>query len=74
MQFDPIKALMKNVAPEVRRDDGAQKDLEEYCTRHGILGVNCGNMDPRVALQMIKGRVGDRSEAISKPQKQVLRG
>ena len=61
MAFDPIKALMKNTAPEVKRDDAGQEMLKKYCQSRGIVGVNCGNMDPVAALRMIKGRLGDNS-------------
>jgi hypothetical protein len=38
------------------------KELQEYCQKHGILGVNFGNRNPRAVLQMLKARMGERSE------------
>ena len=61
MTFDPIKSLMKNTTPEVKRDEAAQALLKKYCMTRGILGVNVGNLDPIAALHMIKGRLGDNS-------------
>ena len=72
--FDPIKALMKNTPLEVKRDEGKQSSLEKYCQSHGILGVNCGNLDPMVAMSMIKARIGDRSPNLTEVKKQILNG
>ena len=71
-KFDPIKALMKNTAPEIKRDEAAQALLKKYCMTRGIIGVNCGNMDPLAALHMIKGRIGDNS--ILPSEKGILNG
>ena len=43
-------------------DNNDMKELQEYCQRHGILGVNFGNRNPRAVLQMLKARMGERSE------------
>lgn len=72
MPFDPIKALMKNTAPEVKRDDAGQEMLKKYCQSRGILGVNCGNMDPMAALNMIRKRIGDNTSLPS--SKGILHG
>jgi len=34
------------------------KALEEFCREHGILGFNCGRMNPKAALMMLKGKMG----------------
>jgi len=42
-----------------------QKDvlaLEQFCRENGILGVNFGKMNPRAALNMLKGKMGVRNE------------
>jgi len=38
------------------------KELEKFCNEHGILGVNFGKMNPRAALNMLKGKMGVRNE------------
>lgn len=47
-------------------DGNDMKELQEYCQKHGILGVNFGNRNPRAVLQMLKARMGERSEPINK--------
>ena len=46
--------------PEYNEDD--MKELQEYCAKRGILGVNFGNRNPKAVLQMLKARMGERSE------------
>jgi hypothetical protein len=72
--FDPIKSLMKDTPLEVKRDEGKQTALQQFCQSHGILGVNCGNMDPMIAMGMIKARMGDRSPNLTEVKKQILNG
>lgn len=43
-------------------DNNDMKELQEYCQKYGILGVNFGNRNPRAVLQMLKARMGERSE------------
>ncbi len=38
------------------------RELEEYCQKRGILGVNFGGRNPKAVLQMLKARMGERSE------------
>jgi len=52
-----------------------QKDvlaLEQFCRENGILGVNFGKMNPRAALNMLKGKMGYKEQSTSK--KEVLYG
>ena len=32
-------------------------ELDEYCKKRGIIGLNLGNMAPRAALDMLRGKV-----------------
>ena len=50
--------------PEYSEDD--VRELQEYCQKRGIIGVNFGNRNPKAVLQMLKARMGERSEPISK--------
>ena len=50
--------------PEYNEED--MKELQEYCQKRGIIGVNFGNRNPRAVLQMLKARMGERSEPVSK--------
>lgn len=38
------------------------KKLQDYCTKIGIVGFNCGRMPPLVALAMLKKQYGDYSD------------
>lgn len=35
------------------------KKLQDYCRKMGIVGFNCGRMNPLAALQMLKTQLGD---------------
>lgn len=50
--------------PEYNEED--MKELQEYCQKRGILGVNFGNKNPRAVLQMLKARMGERNEPVFK--------
>jgi len=60
-----LKGRSQNQDP-VSYDVDDIKELQEYCQKHGILGVNFGNRNPRAILQMLKARMGERSEPVSK--------
>ena len=77
--FDPFVEMMKCkyqednldidlTVPQHNEDD--VKELEDFCLKHGIVGFNCGRMNPKAALQMLKSKIGYREPA----KKQVLNG
>lgn len=37
-------------------DPEEMRELEEYCKKKGIVGINFSGMSPRLALKMLKGR------------------
>ena len=51
-------------------------ELEEFCKSHGIIGFNCGRMNPKAALQMLKSRLGvvSHHEVTNSQIKQILKG
>lgn len=64
---DPIHAMMVKrrqkqdsgeLPPEVKYADDDIKQLEEFCRQYGILGFNCGSMHPKLALRMLKAKMG----------------
>jgi hypothetical protein len=66
---DPIHAMMIkrhkqqnngeiSLPPEVKYADDDIKQLEDFCRQHGIFGFNCGSMHPRLALKMLKSKMG----------------
>jgi hypothetical protein len=59
--------------------DYAKEDieaLESFCKAHGILGFNFGRMSPKVALQMLKSKMGvtSHTEVTTSQIKQILKG
>ena len=51
-------------------------ELESFCRSHSILGFNCGRMNPKAALQMLKGKLGvlSHNEVTNTQIKQILKG
>ena len=47
-------------------------ELESFCKKHGIVGCNFKNMDPKAALRLLKAKVGFREDVITK--KTLLKG
>lgn len=69
VSMNDINALLKghsyNQDP-VQHNSEDIRELQEFCQRHGILGVNFGNRNPRAVLRMLKARMGERSEPATK--------
>lgn len=64
---DPIHAMMvrrkkqqdiQELPREMKYHDDDIKQLEEFCRQHGILGFNCGTMNPKLAMRMLKAKLG----------------
>ena len=50
-------------------------ELEEFCRKHNIIGFNCGRMNPKSALRMLKSRMGvPIEEATPAKIKSLLKG
>jgi len=68
--FDPYQAILRRKQSNMPNEDGYinaevqqydPKDiqaLEEFCRQYGIMGFNFGKMNPKVALQMLKNKMG----------------
>lgn len=50
--------LAYNQIPE--HDPNDIRELEEYCKKRGIVGVNFGNRSPRAVLEMLKGMTNEK--------------
>ena len=70
---DPIYAMMVRrkkqldnpdtpLPSELKYQDTDIMELEEFCRTHGILGFNCGNMNPKTALKILKGKMGIKDD------------
>ena len=69
-----INNLLKKRSEEPAISDYDENDvqaLEKFCNEHGILGVNFGRMNPRAALNMLRGRMGYVEK---KNSREILRG
>jgi hypothetical protein len=49
------------------------KELEEFCKKRGIIGLNFNGMNPRAILNMLKGKTSDRS-SINETKRGLLNG
>lgn len=56
--------------PMVEFDQSDVKELEEFCRTHGIVGFNCGNMNPKAALEILKNRVGSATNVVKSLESQ----
>lgn len=67
--FDPHALMIKKnqedkgeipvtVVPPPQWSDESVKALEDFCKEHGIVGFNCGRMNPAAALFMLKQKMG----------------
>jgi hypothetical protein len=54
-------------------NDEDMKELQDYCSKRGILGVNFNGRDPKSILRMLKARMGDRS-SINETKRGLLHG
>ena len=54
-------------------NDADMQELQDYCSKRGILGVNFNGRDPKSILRMLKARMGDRS-SINETKKGLLNG
>ena len=51
------------------------EELESFCHKYGIIGFNCGRMNPKAALRMLKSRMGvPIEEATPTKIKSLLKG
>ena len=54
-------------------NDADMNELQDYCSKRGILGVNFNGCDPKSILRMLKARMGDRS-SINETKRGLLHG
>lgn len=54
-------------------NDADMQELQDYCSKRGILGVNFNGRDPKSILRMLKARMGDRS-SINETKRGLLHG
>ena len=74
VSLNDINNLLKKKSEEPAISDYDENDvkaLEKFCNEHGILGVNFGRMNPRAALNMLRGRMGYVEK---KNSREILRG
>lgn len=63
-----------NIKPQVQEySDEEMKELEEFCKKRGIIGLNFNGMNPRAILNMLKGKTSDRS-SINETKRGLLNG
>lgn len=56
-----------NMNPSVPEFDPAEmQELQDFCAKRGIIGVNFGGMNPRAVLNMLKTKMGIREQTTKK--------
>lgn len=50
------------------------KTLETYCKSRGIMAMNLGHMDPKVALQFLRNQLGDTTPMLKESKRGLLNG
>lgn len=67
---DPVYQMMLNkkhqlnnsnidaLPPKIEYSNNDIKELEDFCRKNGIIGFNCGNMHPKMALKILKSKMG----------------
>ena len=63
----------EKLEPQKFYNEDAVKELQDYCQRMNIMGINFGNRDPREILRMLKGRLEPHKQ-INENKKQILQG
>lgn len=64
-EFDELVNVRHNILLDSQKTDNSgiwpEKDikaLEDFCKKHGIVGYNCGRMNPIAALALLKQKLG----------------
>jgi len=78
--FDPVALMMKKkhqqenpqLSPTIEYDPNDVYELEEFCRKHNILGFNCGRMNPKSALRMLKSKIGVPIEEVTPTKAKTL--
>lgn len=48
-----------NMTPEIPEySDEDMRELQDFCSKRGIIGVNFNGMNPKAVLRMLKARMG----------------
>ena len=72
-RFDRKQETDVDMCPPLPECDPEElKELEDYCKKRGIVGVNFSGMSPRLALKMLKGKVEGAMHSANK--KELLYG
>lgn len=71
-QSNEVKPFEMNPAIPAYNDADMQ-ELQDYCSKRGILGVNFNGRDPKSILKMLKARMGDRT-SINETKRGLLNG
>jgi len=66
-RFGQKQAADFDMCPPIPECDPEElRELEEYCKKRGIVGVNFNGMSPRAALNMLRGKVEGAHQAPTK--------
>lgn len=80
LSMDDIMGLIKNkknndtIVDKIEHNEEDINELTEFCNKMGIVGFNCGNMNPKAALQILKKRMGYIESNSGSDTRQLLNG
>lgn len=57
-QNQSINSNVNSTPQVIQYQNNDIKELEEFCMKNGIIGFNCGNMHPKMALKILKSKLG----------------
>lgn len=75
--FDPYQAMLRRKQSNIQDESGYIntpiqeydpkdiQELEEFCTKYGVVGFNFGTMNPKAALRMLKSQMGVKEEKVT---------
>jgi hypothetical protein len=69
--FDPYQLLVNKKEMSHTNEDDIY-NLQEFCRTHGIFGFNLGNIDPKVALKLLKSQMGIQENPSNQNSKKNL--
>ena len=63
-----------NIQPIEQYDSSEMKELEEFCQKRGIVGINFNGMRPSAVLRMLKAKTGFQQSEQQVSKKGLIHG
>ena len=73
-QVENDKFPQNNIQPIEQYDSSEMKELEEFCQKRGIVGINFNGMRPSAVLRMLKAKTGFQQSEQQVSKKGLIHG